>query len=123
MRVVVGCTRRRIGGLFSNRTPIRGSGGGSVSVARFAQDSPRVSERDDLSIAVLELLAMAMGALIFFLESEMTPRGERGCPYEGENNSSSVTYFVGEQVQKAEGGSRRCVHAYTWGCLEMRSGW
>lgn len=80
MRILVGYIGRHIGGVISRTGPPyrtwvwwRFDSSGEVR-ARFRE---KLSERDDLSINVLELMAMAVGAWIFITESEMTPENTK----------------------------------------------
>lgn len=81
----------------------------------------RVSGRDDLSINVLELLAMAVSAYVFTIESEITPESARDSILMRGDDSSSVTW-----VNKCRGGRkepRAGALMRILGCLEMGSGW
>lgn len=51
----------------------------------------RVSGRDDLSINVLELLGIAIGAYVFTVESEITPEYARNSMLMIGDKSSTVT--------------------------------
>ena len=84
---------------------------------RFRQQA---QGRDDLSINMLELLAMVVGAWVFIVQSEMRLEYARNSIRMMGDNSSSVAW-----VNKCRGGSepRSGAIMRMLGCLEMGSGW
>lgn len=80
----------------------------------------RESERDDLRIDVLELLATTIDAYVFTVESEIKPEYARDVILMRGDISSNVTW-----VNKCRGGEepRAGVLVRVLGCFEMGSGW
>ena len=85
--------------------------------ARFRD---KVSGRDDLSINVLELLGMIVGAWIFIVQADTKPAYARDSIRMRGDNSSAVKW-----VNKCRGGKEPRSGALTMilGCLEMGCDW
>ena len=81
---------------------------------------PKVFGRDDLSINLLELLAMTMTAWAFTVQVAIPPNYPGASTLMPENNSSSVHW-----VNRCRGGwePRSGAVMRMMGCLDMRSGW
>lgn len=90
------------------------------SVEVRARFRTRVCGRDDLSINVLELLGMVVGAWVFLVQSDMQPAYALDSIRMRGDNSSAVSW-----VNKCRGGKepRSGALMRILGCLEMGSKW